>query len=122
MPINPNDPEYQLTLTVPSNYSNRAYVVVDNGVVRLSFGEAPVGQPSRYHSAVTLSVADALSLADAIYRTYRAAYPPQPDLRTALDQAIEGYSPNSGGYLSGLPPTSINDLFGSGTGGPKRGR
>lgn len=79
MPFNPNDPEFQKSARLGSLYANRAYVTIENGVARLTFGEAPAGSAETvYSAAVSMTALDAVALADAIYRTFDEAYPPRP--------------------------------------------
>ena len=79
MAIDPNDPEYRASRTVPSTYSNRAYVTVNGPLVRIAFGEAqnPM-EESQYYSAVTMSKTDAQDLAYLILNLIKQTAPPAP--------------------------------------------
>ncbi|HEV7690489.1 MAG TPA: hypothetical protein VGO52_06695 [Hyphomonadaceae bacterium] len=103
-----DDPDYQASRAVPSNHSNRAYVSIHGGQVRLAFGEAPeVTDETKYYSAVLMSKTDARELATLILQLIRQTDPPSP--------------PNAfNSYLAGGPPQ--NGLTSGIGGGPPRVR
>jgi hypothetical protein len=79
MPFNPDDPEFRASRKAPTLFSNRAYITVKDGMFRIAFGEAPMDvDESNYHSAVLLSIGDALDIAASIQALYRELYPQQP--------------------------------------------
>lgn len=102
--LNPDDPEFQRSAKPQSVFVNRAYVTMVDGTARLSFGEAPANSvDAQYSVAVSMSVQDAMSLADAIYRVFDEAYPPPPPPPPASDpfSGIAGISPRLGGKSGG---------------------
>ncbi|MFN3462812.1 MAG: hypothetical protein ACK4X1_01925 [Terricaulis sp.] len=75
-----------------SAYANKAYVTFNEGVARLAFGEsAAMATESTYHTAVSMTVLDALALADAIYGVYDQLYPPTPPQGARAATAEETY-------------------------------
>ena len=65
--------EPRLAYDVPTTIANRFVVMVNNGNVRLAFGEAPPGEKiaRRFHAAVLMSEADANALANLLVDTMR---------------------------------------------------
>lgn len=83
MSLDPENPEFKKAAALTSRYANRAYVTLQGGMARVAFGEsaANVGDTT-YHTALTMTPADLLSLADVIYSLIDEVYPPT---RTAAE-------------------------------------
>lgn len=78
MSLDPENPEFRKASRLASAYSNRAFVTLQGGMARIVFGEsaAQVAETT-YHTAVTMTPADLLSLADVIHDIIDQVYPPQ---------------------------------------------
>lgn len=93
MAFDPENPDFKATAPLVAPYSNRAFITMKGGLARLSFGESAMDVlPTRYHSAVTMTVADALDLARAIYDTY-SEYAPPPAAQPNVIDPLGGLAP-----------------------------